>query len=114
MVTDHLLKQQIQLQQIHYLRHLILAVLLLTVTLFNFDSHTLQAPETGNAYSHYYWGIDDVVVSSNENADDLAMVQLTNGDIWNVWEYRVTPMEQAISAADGGVLAGVLIPQQRN
>ena len=67
-----------------------------------------QAPETGNAYSHYYWGIDDVVVSSNDNADDLAMVQLTNGDIWNVWEYRVTPMEQAIPASDGGVLAGVL------
>ena len=51
-----------------------------------------QAPETGTAYSHYYWGIDDVVVSSNDNADDLAMVQLTNGDIYNVWEYRVTPM----------------------
>ena len=67
-----------------------------------------QAPETGNAYSHYFWGIDDVVVSSNDNADDLALVQLTNGDIYNVWEYRVTPMEQAISAADGGLLAGVL------
>jgi hypothetical protein len=67
-----------------------------------------QAPETGTAYGHYFWGIDDVVVSSNENVDDLAMVQLTNGDIWNVWEYRVTPIEQAISAADGGVLAGVL------
>ena len=68
----------------------------------------MQAPEVGTAYSHYYWGIDDVVVSSNANADDLAMVQLTNGDIWNVWEYRVTPMEQKIAAADGGVLAGVL------
>ena len=68
----------------------------------------MQAPEVGTAYSHYYWGIDDVVVSSNENADDLAMVQLTNGDIWNVWEYRVTPMEQKIAAGDGGVLAGVL------
>jgi hypothetical protein len=68
----------------------------------------MQAPEVGNSYSHYYWGIDDVVVSSNENADDLAMVQLTNGDIWNVWEYRVTPMEQKIAAGDGGVLAGVL------
>lgn len=67
-----------------------------------------QAPETGNAYSHYYWGIDDVVVTSNPNADDLEIVQLTNGDIWNVWEYRVTPMEQTYAAADGGVLAGVL------
>ena len=67
-----------------------------------------QAPETGNAYSHYYWGIDDVVISSNPNADDLEVVQLTNGDIWNVWEYRVTPMEQKYAASDGGVLAGVL------
>lgn len=67
-----------------------------------------QAPETGNAYSHYYWGIDDVVITSNPNANDLEIVQLTNGDIWNVWEYRVTPMEQRISAADGGVVAGVL------
>ena len=67
-----------------------------------------QAPEVGNSYSHYYWGIDDVVVTSNPNADDLAIVQLTNGDIWNVWEYRVTPMEQAVSSADGGVICGVL------
>ena len=67
-----------------------------------------QASETGNGYSHYYWGIDDIVVTSNDNADDLAMVQLTNGDIWNVWEYRVTPMEQTIPASEGGVLAGVL------
>ena len=68
----------------------------------------MQAPEVGNGYSHYYWGIDDVVVTSNDNADDLAMVQLANGDVFNVWEYRVTPMEQKIAAADGGVLAGVL------
>ena len=27
---------------------------------------------------------------------------------WNVWEYRVTPMEQKIAAADGGLIAGVL------
>ena len=68
----------------------------------------MQAPETGNAYSHYYWGIDDVSVTSNPNANDLEIVQLTNNDIWNVWEYRVTPMEQRYAAADGGVLAGVL------
>ncbi len=68
----------------------------------------LQAPETGDAYSHYYWGIDDVTVSSNPVANDLSMVQLTNGDVYNVFEYRVTPLEQAIPEADGGLLAGVL------
>ena len=52
-----------------------------------------QAPETGNAYSHYYWGIDDVVITSNPNANDLEIVQLTNGDIWNVWG-RVTPIDE--------------------
>ena len=67
-----------------------------------------QAPETGTAYSHYYWGIDDVLITSNPIANDLEIVQLTNGDIYNVWEYRVTPMEQKIAAADGGVIAGVL------
>lgn len=68
----------------------------------------LQAPETGDAYSHYYWGIDDVTISENPVADDLTMVQVTNGDVYNVFEYRVTPLEQAIPEADGGLLAGVL------
>lgn len=68
----------------------------------------LQAPETGDAYSHYYWGIDDVTISENPVANDLSTVQLTNGDVYNVFEYRVTPLEQAIPEADGGLLAGLL------
>ena len=68
----------------------------------------MQAPETGTTYSHYYWGIDDVSVTSNPNENDLEIVQLTNNDIWYYWEYRVTPMEQKIAANDGGVLAGVI------
>ena len=31
----------------------------------------LQAPETGDAYSHYYWGIDDVTISENPVNNDL-------------------------------------------
>ncbi len=67
----------------------------------------LQAPETGDAYSHYYWGIDDVTIYENIVSNDLAAVLLSNGDIENAFEYRVTPMEQVFSAADGGVLAGL-------
>ena len=74
----------------------------------------LQAPETGDAYSHYYWGIDDVTISENPVANDLSTVQLTNGDVWNVFEYRVTPLEQAIPEADGGLLAGVLYRNEGN
>lgn len=68
----------------------------------------MQAPEVGDGYSHYYWGIDDVSITANPNANDIEITQLTNGDIWNVWEYRVTPFEQRIPAADGGLIAGVL------
>lgn len=68
-----------------------------------------QAPETGNGYSHYYWGIDDVTVTSNNVANDLEITQVTNGNVFTVWEYRMTPFEQAIDgAADGGLVAGVM------
>ena len=67
-----------------------------------------QAPETGQGYSHYFWGIDDVVVSSNNVANDVEITQVTNGDVFGVWEYRLTPFEQAIGAADGGLIAGVM------
>ena len=79
----------------------------------NMDSVNLrfayrQAPETGNAYSHYYWGIDDVTVTSNDVMNDLEITQVTNGDVFSVWEYRVTPLEQAILGAEGGMIAGVM------
>jgi hypothetical protein len=67
-----------------------------------------QAPETGTAYSHYYWGIDDVIVSSNDVMNDIEITQVTNGDVFSVWEYRVTPMEQAILGSNGGMIAGVM------
>jgi hypothetical protein len=74
----------------------------------------LQAPETGDGYSHYYWGIDDVIVSQNPVENDLSVVQVTNGDVYNIFEYRVTPLEQATTAADGGLLAGVLYRNSGN
>ena len=67
-----------------------------------------QSPVTGGGYSHYYWGIDDITIEANPVANDLELVQLTNGDVYFLFEYRVTPMDQAIPAADGGLLAGVL------
>lgn len=67
-----------------------------------------QAPEQGTGYSHYYWGIDDVTVSSNDVSDDIEITQIVNGDVFNVFEYRVTPIEQAIVPGEGGLLAGVM------
>ena len=67
-----------------------------------------QNPTVGNGYSHYYWGIDDIRIEANPVANNMELVQLTNGDVYLLFEYRVTPMDQAIPEADGGVLAGVL------
>ena len=67
-----------------------------------------QAPETGAGFSHYFWGIDDVTVSSNQVMNDVEVTQIVNGDVWNVFEYRVTPLEQAILDSEGGLLAGVM------
>lgn len=67
-----------------------------------------QNPAVGNGYSHYYWGLDDVTIYENATENALDLVQLTNGDIWNFFEYRNTPIDQALAAADGGLYVGVL------
>jgi len=59
-------------------------------------------------YSHYFWGIDNVELYTNDVDHDLVINQVTNGDIVNIWEYRITPFEQRTLAADGGLLVGVL------
>ncbi|MEY3399256.1 MAG: hypothetical protein RL220_1850, partial [Bacteroidota bacterium] len=71
-----------------------------------------SAPNTG--YSHYFWGIDDVCIYENPVVNDLEIVQVTNGDIFNIWEYRITPLEQAITAANGGMLAGAIFRNNGN
>lgn len=65
-------------------------------------------------YSHYYWGLDDICIYENPVVHDAEVLQVTNGDIFEIWEYRVTPMEQAITEADGGLLAGVIFRNNGN
>ena len=48
------------------------------------------------AYSHYFWGIDDVVVTSYPEENDLEITQVTNGDITTLWEYRITPWSRPL------------------
>jgi hypothetical protein len=59
-------------------------------------------------YSHYFWGIDDIEIFDNSVVNDLEILQVTNGDVFGIWEYRVTPFEQRTYAADGGLLVGVI------
>ena len=69
-----------------------------------------RSPPGGSQnYSTYYWGIDDVTITTVEPSTDLRITQVANGDILNVFEYRMTPLEQAISEDAGGVFAGVMV-----
>jgi hypothetical protein len=68
----------------------------------------LQAPETGEGYSHYFWGIDDVMIFEAPVNNDLEVLQVTNGDVSEGWELAVTPMEQLPQIENGGVLTGVM------
>ena len=64
--------------------------------------------EFADGYSHYFWGLDDICIYETAVENDLEITQVTNGDILNLWEYKVTPLNQAITEADGGMVAGVI------
>jgi hypothetical protein len=64
--------------------------------------------EFADGYSHYFWGLDDICIYETAVENDLEITQVTNGDILNLWEYKVTPLNQAITEGDGGMVAGVI------
>lgn len=65
-------------------------------------------PDGNIDHSHYFWGIDDVVISSNDIVNDAQMVACTSADIVSEggFQYRAIPLEQAIPADAGGVMVG--------
>ncbi|MFZ6050376.1 T9SS type A sorting domain-containing protein [Halocola ammonii] len=69
---------------------------------FGYDT----AGNTG--YSHYYWGIDDVRIFETDVVNDLRVTQVTNGDVLNIYEYWITPLDQAIPVEDGGLYVGTM------
>lgn len=62
----------------------------------------------GDAYSHYFWGLDDICIYETDAENDLEITQVTNGDIFADFEFTVTPLEQAPTAENGGLEAGVI------
>lgn len=76
---------------------------------FSFNSELADIFATyGGSYFTYHWAIDDVLIYTNEQVNDLEIEYVTNGDVFNVWEYRNTPLEQAITDENGGLLAGTV------
>lgn len=62
--------------------------------------------ETG--FGFYSWAIDDILICEGDVANDLVINQITNGDVLNIWEYRVTPIQQAIQASEGGMYVDIM------
>ena len=77
-----------------------------------FQSDVLVRFAYNNAFDQFFgfysWCIDDIFLYEAAAANDLEVLQVTNGDVFNDWEYRVTPLQQARTSADGGLMVGVM------
>lgn len=60
------------------------------------------------AYSHYFWGLDDILVYENPVQNDMLVRYVSTGDIQNDFEYRAIPLELAIPAEFGGMIVGTI------
>tara|TARA_Y100001954_G_scaffold237382_1_gene300866 strand:+ start:154 stop:5358 length:5205 start_codon:yes stop_codon:yes gene_type:complete len=57
---------------------------------------TYEQPwEVGTGYSHYYWGIDDVIIYSNTSEYDVAITHFATADVVNNYDYFDIPLEQS-------------------
>lgn len=65
-------------------------------------------PDFASGYSHYFWGVDDIAIFENTAQNDLKVNQVVNGDVFSEWEYRINAIQQATSAANGGLLVGTM------
>lgn len=61
-----------------------------------------------SGFGLYSWGIDDINVFGSASVDDIVVSQVTNGDVFNIYEYRDTPLQQAPTSSEGGLLVGVM------
>jgi hypothetical protein len=77
-----------------------------------FQSDVLVRFAYNNAFDQFFgfysWCIDDIFLYEAPSDNDIEVIQVTNGDVFNDWEYRVTPLSQARYAADGGLMVGVM------
>lgn len=56
-----------------------------------------------DSYGFYFVGVDDVSVYENPNANNLAVLQVMNGDVDSLWELKNYPLEQSAEIYLGAV-----------
>jgi hypothetical protein len=63
----------------------------------------------GNAaHSHYFWGVDDVLLYPNPVQNDIEVSYVSTGDILQDFEYRAIPLDLANPADLGGMIVGTI------
>jgi hypothetical protein len=61
----------------------------------------------GNStHSHYFWGVDDVLIYPNTVQNDVEVTYVSTGDILLDFEYRAIPLALANPADLGGMIVG--------
>jgi hypothetical protein len=58
-------------------------------------AYVADEAETGTSYSHYFLGVDDIVIYENPFENNLSVLQVMNGDVFDLWEFKNSPIEQA-------------------
>jgi hypothetical protein len=63
----------------------------------------------GNAtHSHYFWGVDDILLYPNPVQNDIEVTYVSTGDILADFEYRAIPLDLANPADLGGMIVGTI------
>jgi hypothetical protein len=63
----------------------------------------------GNStHSHYFWGVDDVLIYPNTVQNDVEVTYVSAGDILLDFEYRAIPLALANPADLGGMVVGTI------
>ena len=70
---------------------------------FSYNDPPSDFPEPN--YGYYYLGVDDGAVYENPYANNLAVLQVMNGDVLNLYEFKNYPLEQSDNILVGAVYA---------
>lgn len=65
-------------------------------------------PVGTTTHTHYFWGIDDILIYENSVQNDIEITYVSTGDIFNDFEYRAIPLELANPAELGGMVVGTI------
>lgn len=60
-------------------------------------------PEADPNFGFYFLGVDDVSVYENPYSNNLKILQVMNGDVDNLWEFKNFPLEQSADLYLGAV-----------